>query len=91
VDLRAASLTPLIPISQAPDSEQVLKPLITVINDHEFLVCSWSGAGTMGLFINSNGEPVRGTLEWPTYPEAICTPTVSLSSFWEMLKLPCRR
>lgn len=73
VDLEAASLFPVIPISQAPDSDISIKPSITVVGDNEFLILSWTGATTIGLFITGEGDPVRGTLEWPCHPEAVCT------------------
>ena len=30
------------------------------------------GASAMGVFINTNGDPVRGTLEYEEYPVSIC-------------------
>jgi hypothetical protein len=71
VDLQGASLFPIIPLSQAQYSVTV-KPSITVISDNEYLIISWTGASTIGLFITGEGDPVRGTLEWPRHPEAIC-------------------
>jgi vacuolar protein sorting-associated protein 3 len=26
----------------------------------------------LGVFITGDGDPVRGTLEWPSHPESIC-------------------
>lgn len=73
VDLETASLIPLLPLSQAMDPTPfVVKPSITVISDNEFLILSWTGASTLGLFISGDGDPVRGTLEWPSHPEAVC-------------------
>ncbi|KAG5732330.1 Transforming growth factor-beta receptor-associated protein 1 [Termitomyces sp. T112] len=72
VDLEAASLFPVIPISQAPDSDVPIQPSITIVGDNEFLILSWTGATTIGLFITTDGDPVRGTLEWPSHPEAVC-------------------
>ncbi|KIM47115.1 hypothetical protein M413DRAFT_422845 [Hebeloma cylindrosporum] len=73
VDLDAASLFPILPISQAFEPTMfVVKPSITVISAKEFLILSWTGASTLGLFITSDGDPVRGTLEWPSHPEALC-------------------
>jgi len=73
VDLNAASLIPLLPVSQAFNTPDiVVKPSITVINDREFLILSWNGENTMGVFITGDAEPVRGTLEWPSHPEAVC-------------------
>ncbi|KAG6856124.1 hypothetical protein H0H87_007279 [Tephrocybe sp. NHM501043] len=72
VDLEGASLFPVIPISQALDSTVTIKPSITIVGENEFLILSWTGAGTIGLFITGDGDPVRGTLEWPSHPEAVC-------------------
>ncbi|KAI0365806.1 hypothetical protein BV20DRAFT_1003554 [Pilatotrama ljubarskyi] len=71
IDLLQASLIPLLPISQAADAEVVVKPSITVISETEFLILSWTGASTIGVFITGEGEPVRGTLEWPSHPVAV--------------------
>ncbi|KII87649.1 hypothetical protein PLICRDRAFT_92587 [Plicaturopsis crispa FD-325 SS-3] len=70
VDLEAASLVPLLPLSQAPDTK--VKPSITVVSENEFLILSWTGASTLGVFITGDGDPVRGTLEWPSHPLAVC-------------------
>ncbi|KAG6830375.1 hypothetical protein H0H92_001012 [Tricholoma furcatifolium] len=72
VDLDQASLVPVIPISQAPDPDVSIKPSITIVGENEFLILSWTGAGTIGLFITGEGDPVRGTLEWPSHPQALC-------------------
>nr|VWP00442.1 Uncharacterized protein [Ganoderma boninense] len=71
IDLEQASMIPLLPISQAPDTTLVVKPSITIISESEFLILSWTGASTLGVFITGDGDPVRGTLEWPSHPEAI--------------------
>lgn len=70
IDLNAASFLPMLPISQVPDV--TVKPSMTVISENEFLILSWTGASTLGVFITGDGDPVRGTLEWPSYPEAVC-------------------
>jgi hypothetical protein len=72
VDLEQAMFIPLLPISQAPDSGVVVKPSITIVSEDEFLILSWTGVSTLGVFITGRGDPVRGTLEWPSYPEAVC-------------------
>ncbi|KAF5379248.1 hypothetical protein D9615_005933 [Tricholomella constricta] len=72
VDLEGASLYPIIPVSQAQDSSIPVKPSITVVGENEYLILSWTGASTIGLFITGDGDPVRGTLEWPSHPEAVC-------------------
>ncbi|KAL0959675.1 hypothetical protein HGRIS_011374 [Hohenbuehelia grisea] len=73
VDLERTSLFQLLPVSQAPEPPLTpLQPSITVVTDNEFLILSWDGSGTMGVFITGDGEPVRGTLQWPGYPQSIC-------------------
>ena len=69
IDLEAASLFPLLPLSQAEDSGPV-EPFILVISSNEFLILSWTGASTLGLFITGDGDPVRGTLQWENHPKA---------------------
>jgi len=71
INLEAASMLSVLPVSQAEDSGPV-KPFITVISENEFLILSWTGASTLGVFITGDGDPVRGTLEWPRHPEAVC-------------------
>lgn len=71
----------LLPLSQASEPAQFdVKPSITVISPNEFLLLSWTGISTLGLFVTDEGEPVRGTLEWSSHPEAICL-LISCSSF----------
>ncbi|KAK7044627.1 CNH domain-containing protein [Favolaschia claudopus] len=76
VDLLNASLTQLMPISQAPPDERFPGPPGICITsstptEAEFLILSWTGATTMGIFITGSGDPVRGTLEWPAHPRAV--------------------
>ena len=71
INLESTSLIVLMPLSQAADSAPV-KPLITVIGENEFLVLSWTGANTMGVFVTGAGDPVRGTLTWEMHPTALC-------------------
>ena len=70
IDLNAGLLFPLLPLSQAPDAGPV-KPSITVISDNEFLILSWTGTSTIGVFLTGEGDPVRGTLEWNAHPISI--------------------
>uniref|UniRef100_A0A8H8CKT2 CNH domain-containing protein n=1 Tax=Psilocybe cubensis TaxID=181762 RepID=A0A8H8CKT2_PSICU len=73
LDLEALSVFQVLPVSQAFEPTPfVVKPSITVISQNEFLILSWTGASTLGLFVTGDGDPVRGTLEWPSHPEAIC-------------------
>lgn len=64
-------MTPVLPVSQAQDGLQI-KPSITVISDNEFLIVSWTGTTSLGVFVTGECEPVRGTLEWPAHPDSIC-------------------
>jgi vacuolar protein sorting-associated protein 3 len=70
INLETSSMLPLMPPSQ--DSSVTTKPLIVVTGPSEFLILSWTGKNTLGLFISGEGDPVRGTLEWETYPESVC-------------------
>ncbi|KZT66232.1 hypothetical protein DAEQUDRAFT_752200 [Daedalea quercina L-15889] len=70
INLELASFLPVLPVSQAQDGLQI-KPSITVISENEFLIVSWLGTSSLGLFVTGEGEPVRGTLEWPAHPDSI--------------------
>ncbi|KAH9962293.1 hypothetical protein BGW80DRAFT_1448479 [Lactifluus volemus] len=74
IHLDTVTATPILPISQMPSEPGTRphRPMIAVVSEEEFLILSWTGAGTMGVFINVNGDPVRGTLEWPSHPLSIC-------------------
>ncbi|KXN93199.1 Vacuolar protein sorting-associated protein 3, partial [Leucoagaricus sp. SymC.cos] len=73
VDLEQASLYQLLPLRQSEEpTPWHVKPLICVIGENEFLILSWTGASALGVFITGEGDPVRGTLEWGSYPKAIC-------------------
>ncbi|KAJ7754481.1 hypothetical protein B0H16DRAFT_1316315 [Mycena metata] len=73
IDLANASLTPLMPVSQVFDEPFAGRPGICVTGDNpaEFLILSWNGASTIGIFVTGQGDPVRGTLEWPAHPRAV--------------------
>ncbi|KZV70031.1 hypothetical protein PENSPDRAFT_735049 [Peniophora sp. CONT] len=69
VNLAAGLFTPLMPISQAPGARK--RPMIGVVSPTEFLILSWTGASTMGIFVTGEGDPVRGTLDFPQHPVSI--------------------
>lgn len=69
-------MIPVLPVSQAQDG-LTIKPSITVISHNEFLIVSWTGASSLGLFVTGEGEPVRGTLMWPAHPDSICESPLS--------------
>ncbi|RCH94337.1 hypothetical protein CU097_012873 [Rhizopus azygosporus] len=83
INLQQSSVTMLIPTPQVPattstlllGSQLIPKPLMAVVRKDEFLVVSGgSGAGsqTIGIFVNPNGDAIRGTLQWPSYPKSLC-------------------
>ncbi|KAH7886865.1 hypothetical protein F5I97DRAFT_1808164 [Phlebopus sp. FC_14] len=72
VDLHSAQMFQLLPLSQAMDDPTPVKPFITVVSENEFLLLSWTGASTLGMFITGEGDPVRGTLQWPSHPLSLC-------------------
>jgi hypothetical protein len=75
LQLSTATLLPVLPLSQAPPNDptsQNVKPAILVTGDNEFLICSWTGTNSLGLFITGDGDPVRGTLEFSSHPESLC-------------------
>ncbi|KAF4564585.1 hypothetical protein EYR40_010751 [Pleurotus pulmonarius] len=71
VDLEDASIFPLMPICQTESATQ-LRPSINVVADNEFLITSFAEGGTLGVFITGDGIPIRGTLQWPSYPRSVC-------------------
>ncbi|KAI9567481.1 hypothetical protein HD554DRAFT_2192701 [Boletus coccyginus] len=72
IDLGTAQMFPVLPVSQAMDDPTLVKPFIVVVGENEFLLLSWTGASTLGVFITGEGDPVRGTLEWPSHPLSVC-------------------
>lgn len=81
---------PILPLSQAYEPVSfVVKPSITVIGPNEFLILSWTGASTLGLFITAEGDPVRGTLEWSSHPRAICQFIIYLFIYYFLLTSNC--
>lgn len=75
LQFQSATTFPLLPISQAPppaDGKALpVQPHILVVDDAEFLIVSSTGTGALGVFITGEGNPVRGTLEWPSYPKSV--------------------
>ncbi|KAI4520579.1 hypothetical protein K525DRAFT_285871 [Schizophyllum commune Loenen D] len=72
VNLEQSVAFQIMPVNQVMDDKPI-KPLVLEIHgEDEYLVVSWMGASAMGVFINTNGDPVRGTLEYEEYPVSIC-------------------
>ncbi|KAH0835954.1 hypothetical protein J3R83DRAFT_9880 [Lanmaoa asiatica] len=72
IDLHSAQMFPVLPVNQALDDATSVKPFIVNVSGNEFLLLSWTGASTLGVFITGEGDPVRGTLEWPSHPLSVC-------------------
>ncbi|WWC70320.1 uncharacterized protein I206_104270 [Kwoniella pini CBS 10737] len=74
IDLSDASLTEVLPVSQIDSAVAEFEPnpnIVVIPGENEFLVTSYTGSSTMGVFLNAQGDPVRGTMEWPSHPLAI--------------------
>ncbi len=86
MSLDAATATQLLPISQVQrePGTRPYRPMIQVVADEEFLILSWTGAGTIGVFINLNGDPVRGTLQWSSHPLSVCSSSLYLHIFLQL-------
>lgn len=79
INLQQSFVTELIPTPQVPVTPTLLlgsgtqpRPLVAVVKQDEFLLVSGNEEGQIGLFINGNGDPIRGTLQWSSYPKALC-------------------
>jgi hypothetical protein len=71
---------PLFPIMQnvefsedAPSTEPTLLPLMVSVGEEDFLVTTGTTIKdpAIGMFVNLNGDPVRGSLMFSTYPRAM--------------------
>ncbi|KAL7416423.1 hypothetical protein BDY24DRAFT_233923 [Mrakia frigida] len=72
VSIPDSTLSPVMPISQVQPNF-VPKPCIAVVQVDEFLATSCTspeGAG-MGVFLNGEGDPVRGTIQWDSFPKSV--------------------
>lgn len=73
IDLIAASAFALLPITQVHEGGSAsIGPIAAVVSDEEFLLVSSMGQSAMGVFVTGNGDPVRGTIEWVSYPVSVC-------------------
>lgn len=76
IDSRVGRMIPVLPVVQSSNSgsnAQVLKPVCIAITENEFLLASatTSGQTAIGIFCSGAGDPVRGTLQWSSYPRAL--------------------
>ncbi|KAJ3034718.1 transforming growth factor, beta receptor associated protein 1 [Rhizophlyctis rosea] len=55
-----------------PYDRNVMRPVIAAMIKGEFLLgTATPQGGGLGMFISSDGNPIRGTLEWPAIPRSI--------------------
>ncbi|KAF9173570.1 transforming growth factor, beta receptor associated protein 1 [Mortierella sp. AD010] len=76
IDTRVGRMIPVLPVVQSAPSgsnSTVLKPVCIPIAGDEFLLASATSSGqtAIGIFCTGSGEPVRGTLQWSSYPRAL--------------------
>lgn len=69
-------MIPVLPVVQSAPSGSnslVLKPVCIPIAGDEFLLASATSSGqtAIGIFCTGSGDPVRGTLQWSSYPKAL--------------------
>ena len=82
MDLEKGERIPLFPIMQnapissdTPSTEPTLPPLMVSVGQEDFLVTTGTTIRdpAIGLFVDLNGDPVRGTLMFSSYPRAMST------------------
>lgn len=72
VDLKDNHLLELLPISQTEGEDVNARPNIAVVPGvEEFLFSSYTGSGSLGVFVSKEGDPVRGTIDWPSPPTSL--------------------
>ena len=80
MDLEKDGRIPLFPIVQGADlsddvplNEATLPPFILSVGEEDFLVTTGTTIKdpAIGLFVDLNGDPVRGTLMFSSYPRAM--------------------
>ncbi|KAF8961751.1 hypothetical protein BDZ97DRAFT_1921074 [Flammula alnicola] len=77
LDLEASSLFQVIPLSQAFEPAPfVVKPSITVISQIMFLILSWTGASTLGLY----NKRRRSCLDYPYITSLLPNDTIEIHS-----------
>ncbi|KAI9143788.1 vacuolar sorting protein 39 domain 2-domain-containing protein [Paraphysoderma sedebokerense] len=75
INISTGDTIPLFPYSNTTDNASFsTKPLIAVVSDNEFLVVTGSSSAVqpcIGVFVGTNGDPVRGTVQFANYPKAL--------------------
>ncbi|CAG8737798.1 4501_t:CDS:2, partial [Cetraspora pellucida] len=73
INLQEKRMISLMPYADA--GTENFRPIITIISEKEFLLALPTNSGhiltTIGQFISFGCDPVRGTLEWQSFPRAI--------------------
>lgn len=66
-------MTEVLPVSQIGDAGDFVPNPNTVVipGENQFLVTSYTGQNTMGVFLSGQGDPERGTMEWSEHPLSI--------------------
>ncbi|KAJ3736720.1 hypothetical protein DFJ43DRAFT_1129364 [Lentinula guzmanii] len=73
INLETAEIFPILPLNQDGDAPNLpVEPFIIPTGEDDFLVVSWTGSNSMGLFLTPSGDPIRGTLTWSQHPTSIC-------------------
>jgi len=86
MDLDKGERIPLFPIMQNADISEEdgggempekLPPLMVSVGEEDFLVTTGTTVNdpAIGLFVDLNGDPVRGTLMFSSYPRAMSPST----------------
>ncbi|KAJ4490232.1 hypothetical protein J3R30DRAFT_49846 [Lentinula aciculospora] len=72
INLDTAEMFPILPLNQDYNNPELpVEPFIVPTGEDDFLVVSWTGSNSMGIFLTGSGDPVRGTLAWAQHPTSI--------------------
>ncbi|KAF5389636.1 hypothetical protein D9757_004156 [Collybiopsis confluens] len=73
LNLETAEMLPCMPFNQDFDSPNLpVEPFIVSTGEDDFLLVSWTGQSSLGIFLSTSGDPVRGTVTWAQHPISIC-------------------
>jgi len=98
MDLEKGEQTPLFPINQSPEVSEdgtpigpTLPPLMVSVGEDDFLVTTGTRLEdpAIGMFVDLNGDPVRGTLMFSTYPRSMGINYVFFTNRKRLLILIC--
>lgn len=76
INLLDQNMYEILPISQDDsadiDGDGAPEVNIAVIPGEEVFLCtSYMGSSTVGVFVNKDGDPVKGTVQWNSHPKSI--------------------